>query len=66
MVYQKCIGEDTMLLGKGSYRTYNREEIKERTDKYFTKTLNVVNMFGSKQVTYGVFLRTSHYRAAAA
>ena len=46
-----------MLLGKGSYRTYNREEIKERTDKYFTKTLNVVNMFGSKQVTYGVFLR---------
>lgn len=46
-----------MLLGKGSYRTYNRDEIRERTDKYFTKTLNVVKMFGSKEVTYGVFLR---------
>lgn len=46
-----------MLSGKGSYRTYNDEEIKERTDKYFTKTRNVLNMFGSKKVTYGVFLR---------
>ncbi|SDF02636.1 hypothetical protein [Sporomusa acidovorans] len=46
-----------MLSGKGSYRTYNREEIKERTDKYFSKTFNVINMFGSKEVTYGVFLR---------
>lgn len=46
-----------MLLGKGSYRTYNRDEIKERTDKYFTKTLNVLSMYGTRQVTYGVFLR---------
>lgn len=46
-----------MLQGKGSYRSYTREEIQERTDKYFTKTANVVKMFGSKEVTYGVFLR---------
>lgn len=45
------------LAGKGSYRNFDREEIRERTDKYFTKTLNVIKMFGSKEVTYGVFLR---------
>jgi nicotinate phosphoribosyltransferase len=35
-----------------------REEfIRTRTDKYFTKTREVVQRFGDRNVTYGVFLR---------
>jgi nicotinate phosphoribosyltransferase len=35
-----------------------REEfIRARTDKYFTKTRQVVERFGDRNVTYGVFLR---------
>jgi len=31
--------------------------VQERTDKYFTKTKNIVDMFGDKIVTYAVFQR---------
>lgn len=31
--------------------------VSDRTDKYFTKTKNIVEMFGDRTVTYGVFQR---------
>jgi nicotinate phosphoribosyltransferase len=32
-------------------------QVRERTDKYFTKTRQIVEKFGDRSVTYGVFLR---------
>jgi nicotinate phosphoribosyltransferase len=32
-------------------------QVRERTDKYFTKTREIVEKFGDRNVTYGVFLR---------
>lgn len=32
-------------------------QVRERTDKYFTKTREIVEKFGDRAVTYGVFLR---------
>ncbi len=33
------------------------EYVRTRTDKYFTKSREVVEKFGDKTVTYGVFMR---------
>src|SRR5690349_22541949 len=33
------------------------EYLKRRTDKYFTKSRSIVEKFGDRTVTYGVFLR---------
>src|SRR5258706_13898159 len=33
------------------------EYLKRRTDKYFTKSRGIVDKFGDRTVTYGVFLR---------
>ena len=35
----------------------NQNFVAARTDKYFTKTRNIVGKFGEKNVTYGVFIR---------
>lgn len=32
--------------------------VQARTDKYFTKTKRIIDLYGDKAVTYGVFLRT--------
>lgn len=34
-----------------------QQYVRERTDKYFSKTREIVEKFGDKTVTYGVFLR---------
>jgi len=33
------------------------EYLKRRTDKYFTKSRRIIEKFGDRTVTYGVFLR---------
>ena len=37
--------------------TAKREHVLARTDKYFTKSRQIVEKFGDKTVTYGVFMR---------